>query len=314
MVAPENLLLAREVVNRYWKHFLGRGIVEPEDDLRDTNPPSNPELLDALASDFARSGYDLRHLVRTICSSATYGLSSVPIEATLPSGEKRTNLHDRQNFSRFQPRRLPAEVLLDALDQVTGAKTRFQGVLREARAIDLPDESSRSYFLDVFGKPDRSSACACERSGDSTLSQVLHLLNSREVQGKLDSGEGRAALLAKDPRSDREKVRELFLEFVRRIDELHERPEFYNVLTANCTTSVRMMRAPSERIPFDYRMLLNGKADELLYERGALDQSLPFAELKQRARVPRTSGDAAGFSERIRSGDAALVSGAPAAK
>src|SRR6185369_9777507 len=88
MVAPENLLLAREVVNRYWKHFLGRGIVEPEDDLRDTNPPSNPELLDALASDFARSGYDLRHLVRTICSSATYGLSSVPIEATLPSGEK----------------------------------------------------------------------------------------------------------------------------------------------------------------------------------------------------------------------------------
>jgi hypothetical protein len=211
MVAPEQLLLAREVVNRYWKHFLGRGIVEPEDDLRETNPPSNPELLDALASDFARSGYDLRHLVRTICGCSTYQASAVPVEVMLPTGEKRTNLHDRQNFSRFQPRRLPAEVLLDALDRVTGAKTRFQGVLREARAIDLPDESARSYFLDVFGKPDRSSACACERSGDASLSQVLHLLNSREVQEKLAAGEGRAALLARDSRPDAEKVRELFL-------------------------------------------------------------------------------------------------------
>lgn len=202
LVSPANALFARGIVNRYWKHFFGRGIVEPEDDLRETNPPSNADLLDALAKDFTSHGYDLKHLIRTICASATYQLSSIP------NGQ---NARDRQNFCRYQPRRLPAEVLLDAMDQVTAKKTRFQNVLREARAIELPDETSRTYFLDVFGKPARNSACACERSEDITLSQVIHLLNSREVEEKVSAGDGRAAQLAKDPRRDEEKIEELFL-------------------------------------------------------------------------------------------------------
>ncbi len=202
IVSPSNPLFARGVANRYWKHFLGRGIVEPEDDLRETNPPSNPELLDSLAKDFAEHGYDLRRLERVIVSSATYQLSSVPNEQ---------NRADRQSFARYQPSRFSAEVLLDAIDRVTGRKTRFQNTLRDARAIDLPDEASRSYFLEVFGKPDRASACACERSGDVTLAQVVHLLNSREVQEKLSHDEGRSAALAKDSRPLPERVDELFL-------------------------------------------------------------------------------------------------------
>jgi hypothetical protein len=202
MRAPENPLFARALVNRYWKHFFARGIVEPEDDLRETNPPSNPELLDALAADFVASGYDLKHLVRTIANSATYQLSSEPNEH---------NALDRQNFARFQPQRLPAEALLDAIDRAVGARTRFQGTRRDARAIELPDEGGRNYFLEVFGKPDRASACACERSEEVTLPQVLHLLNSREVLGKLAANESRPAELARDPRPDVEKARELFL-------------------------------------------------------------------------------------------------------
>jgi hypothetical protein len=202
MTSPENPLFARALVNRYWKHFFGRGIVEPEDDLRETNPPSNPELLEALAADFVAHGYDLKRLIRTICGSATYQLSSEPNEH---------NRADRQSFARFQPRRLPAEVLLDAVNQVAGATTKFRNARRGARAIELPDEGGRSYFLDVFGKPERGSACACERSGDVTLAQVLHILNSREVVEKVGAAEGRPALLAADERPDGEKVCDLFL-------------------------------------------------------------------------------------------------------
>ncbi len=159
--------------------------------------------------------------LRTICNSSTYQLSSVPNEH---------NRRDRQNFARYQPRRLSAEVLLDAVDRVTGQKTRFQNVLREARAIELPDETSRSYFLDVFGKPDRTSACACERSGDITLAQVIHLLNSREVQEKLAGSEGRAAQLAKDPRPDQEKIEELFLTVFARRPSLDEGKKAFEYL------------------------------------------------------------------------------------
>jgi hypothetical protein len=202
LVSPENPFFARAAANRFWKHFFGRGIVEPEDDLRDTNPPSNPELLEALARDFAAGGFDVRRLIRTITDSAAYQLSAVPNEL---------NRADRQNFSRHQPSRLPAEVLLDALDQVTGRKTRFRGVRRDARAIDLPDEGSRGYFLEVFGKPERAAACSCERSGDITLPQVIHLRNSREMEERLRADDGRAARYARDPRPLAERIRELFL-------------------------------------------------------------------------------------------------------
>ena len=202
MADPKNPFFAPALVNRYWAHFMGRGIVEPIDDMRVTNPPTNPALLDALAKDFVARRFDLKHLVRTICTSTTYQLSALPNEH---------NKSDKQNFARYSPKRLGAEVLLDAIDQVTAAPTNFGGLPAGTRAIELPDESQGNYFLTVFGKPKRESACECERSTDANLAQSLHLLNSREIQDKLTNGGGRAAKLAADKRPEAEKIAELWL-------------------------------------------------------------------------------------------------------
>jgi hypothetical protein len=204
MTRKENPFFARSLANRYWKHFFGRGLVDPEDDMRETNPPTNPELLDALARHFADGGYDLKQLVRTICRSNTYQLASTP---------NAHNAVDRQNFSRYYPRRLHAEVLLDAVNAVTGAESRFEGLPPGTRATQLPDNffNTTSYFLTVFGRPDASSSCECERSGDPSLAQSLHLLNAKDIHDKLAAPNGRAAKLAADEkRSDEEKVAELY--------------------------------------------------------------------------------------------------------
>jgi hypothetical protein len=206
MVDVKNPFFARAVANRYWAHFFGRGIVDPLDDMRVTNPPSNPELLDALAKDLTDNKYSLKHLIRTICKSRTYQLSSTPNEF---------NKQDKQNYARYYPRRMGAEVLFDAVAQVTDSPTPFGGLPNDKhapkRAIMLPDESFTSYFLDVFGRPQRISACECERVSEANLAQALHLLNSDEVQNKLARAGGRADALAKDPRPDAEKVDELFM-------------------------------------------------------------------------------------------------------
>jgi hypothetical protein len=206
LVDANNPFFARAIANRYWAHFFGRGIVDPLDDMRVTNPPSNPELLDALAKELVDSKYSFKHLIRTIVKSRTYQLSSVPNEF---------NRHDRQAYSRYYPKRMSAEVLFDAVCQVTDSPTTFNGLPQDAhaprRAIMLPDESFPSYFLDVFGRPQRISACECERVSEANLAQALHLLNSEEVQGKIARTGGRADRLARDPRSDAEKVKELFL-------------------------------------------------------------------------------------------------------
>ncbi len=201
MADPKNPFFARALVNRYWAHFFGRGIVEPLDDMRLTNPPSNPELLDGLSAEFTRSGYDLKGLVRTICTSRVYGLGSVPSDS---------NASDRQSFARHYPRRMSAEVLLDAIAQVSEVPTAFDGLPAGTRAIDLPDESVGSTFLDAFGRPKRDTSCECERVSDATLSQSLMLLNSTEVQTKLSGPGGRAENLAKDPRPDAQKIDDLF--------------------------------------------------------------------------------------------------------
>src|SRR6185295_16799428 len=152
MSDPANPFFARSLANRYWKHFFGRGLVDPEDDMRVTNPASNPELLDALARHFLDHKFDLQDLIRTICTSQVYQLSAVP---------NAYNALDRQNYSRFIPKRLNAEVLLDAIDTVTLAKTAFKGVPGETRAVQLPDNMFDNYFLSVFGRPDSASACEC---------------------------------------------------------------------------------------------------------------------------------------------------------
>jgi hypothetical protein len=206
MVDAKNPFFARAVANRYWAHFFGRGIVDPLDDMRVTNPPSNPELLDALAQDLIKNKYSLKSLIKTICKSRTYQLSAVP---------NKFNKHDKQTYARYYPKRMSAEVLLDAVNQVTDSPTQFGGLPQDKhaprRAIMLPDESYQSYFLDVFGRPQRISACECERVSEANLAQALHLLNSDEVQGKLSRPGARADLLAKDKRPDAEKVEELFL-------------------------------------------------------------------------------------------------------
>src|SRR5205823_12800139 len=150
--------------------------------------------------------YSLKQLIATICKSRTYQLSSVPNEF---------NKNDKQAYARYFPKRMSAEVLFDAVCQVTDSPAGFSALPQDShapkRAIMLPDESFASYFLDVFGRPQRISACECERVSEANLAQALHLLNSDEVQGKLSAGNGRAEQLAKDPRPDAEKVEELFL-------------------------------------------------------------------------------------------------------
>lgn len=205
MTARENPWFARSLVNRYWKHFLGRGVVEPEDDMRETNPPTNPELLDALAREFTESGFDLKALVRTICRSTVYQLDSTP---------NAFNKIDRQNFSRYYPKRLAAETLLDAVNVVTETRSKFAGLPAGTSAVSLPDNSfnEASYFLTVFGRPDSSSACECERSQQPSLAQSLHLINAKEMQEKLGAADGMAAKLVADAaRSDAEKVAELYV-------------------------------------------------------------------------------------------------------
>lgn len=213
MSRPDNPYFARAVVNRYWAHFFGRGIVEMPDDMRVSNPPSNEPLLDALAQDFIKHRFDLKHLIRSICTSTTYQLSATPNEH---------NQKDKQNFARFYPRRLPAEVLFDAFDQVTGTSPKFvapktgkgggnTAKTPASRAIELPDEAVKTPLLLAFGKPDRSTACECERSGAATLTQSLYLIGSTELHNKLKDKAGRAGQLAADARPLSEKIREMYL-------------------------------------------------------------------------------------------------------
>lgn len=201
MADKKNPFFAKSLVNRYWKHFFNRGLVDPEDDMRATNPATNPELLDRLAQEFKDSDFDLKALVKTICTSKTYQLSAMPNEH---------NANDRQNFSRYYPRRLPAEVLLDAIDDVCDTTSNFNGLPNETRAVQIPDRGGvNSYFLTVFGAPEGSSVCECERTSDANLAQCLHLLNSKEVQDKLTQGRPRE--LSRDKgRTHEEKITELY--------------------------------------------------------------------------------------------------------
>jgi hypothetical protein len=204
MGSPQNPFFAKALVNRYWKHFFQRGLIEPEDDIRDTNPPTNPELLAALEQHFIASGFDLKKLVRVITSSHAYQLSSQPNEH---------NLADRQNYSRYYPRRMQAEVFLDAIDRLAGTQTDFANLPPGTRAIALPDSSYNrsSPFLKVFGRPEGESVCECERVQSSSLAQSLHLINAADIKAKLTDANGRAQRLAKEKRPPEENIRELYL-------------------------------------------------------------------------------------------------------
>jgi hypothetical protein len=202
MAKPENPFFAKAMVNRLWGHFLGRGLVHETDDLRETNPPSNPELLDFLAKDFVKQKFDTKHIIKMILNSRVYQLSAEPTEF---------NKNDRQNFARYYARRLPAEVFLDAVNATCGTKGGFSGVSANARAIDLPHEGFGSYFLDTFDRPKRVSVCECERSTAATLGQVLLLANSDEIENKIADGSGRVAKLLKAKTATPAMIEELYL-------------------------------------------------------------------------------------------------------
>jgi len=218
MTSADNPYFARTMANRMWGHFFGRGIVHPIDDARSTNPPSNQALLDALAEDFMAHKYDVKHLIREICNSAAYAVGSIP---------NNTNGDDLQNYARFYPRRLPAEVLLDALSQVLDAPTKFRATAGEfpwgTRAIDLPDEAVPSHFLDVFGRPARNSACECERVDGPALGQTLELVNSADLQAKLNAEKGYIVRLSQNERSHSENVNDVFLRVLGRLPRDKER-------------------------------------------------------------------------------------------
>ncbi len=219
MTAPENPYFTKAIANRMWGHFMNLGLVESVDDMRATNPPSNPLLLDALAKDFVAHKFDLKHLIGVIMKSQTYGLSSDPTPY---------NQTDRQNFARYMPRRMPAEVFLDAISKFTGVPERYNGFPLGTRAIELPDNAVASYFLKTFGRSPRASACACERRTNSNLAQTLYLMNSPDLDGKLSNGTGYIATLLNANKPPEQIVEEMYLRSLARkptADELKDAAE-----------------------------------------------------------------------------------------
>jgi hypothetical protein len=202
MTAPENPYFPRVIVNRVWSDLMGRGIVDPVDDLRATNPPSNGPLLEALADDFRRHRYDLKHLIRTILASSVYALNSEPNDR---------NLSDTRNFSRHYRQRLRAEVLLDAISDVTGVPETFAAAPPGSRAAAIWTHRVPSLFLDTFGRPDPNQDPPCERTSDTSVVQALHLMNAPDLHKKVTSDGGLAARLAKGKDSPRAIVEELYL-------------------------------------------------------------------------------------------------------
>jgi hypothetical protein len=202
LTSPENEYFAKSVVNRYVAYLLGRGLVEPIDDMRATNPPTNVALMEALAKEFVTSGFNLKQLIRAIMVSRLYQLDSQPTAA---------NAADFKFYSHFAVKRISAEPLLDAIDAVTGQQTKFPNLPAGTRAIELPDAEYPNYFLNTFAKPRRASVCECERMPDENLAQALHTLNGDVLATKIADKSGRVAKLMEAKKSHEEIVEQLYL-------------------------------------------------------------------------------------------------------
>lgn len=233
---PDNPYFAKAIINRVWKSCLGRGLIEPEDDVRLTNPPSNPALLAALEKDFVANGYDVRRLLRLILNSAAYQRSSVPVPE---------NAGDERFYARYLPRRLPAEVILDAYSQITGVPTPFTEVHAGntggisaisdyplgTRALQLPDAKVVSRFLDTFGRPARELACACERDQESSVRQALHLSNGQTLNDKLRSPQSLTAQWVKAGVTNEQAIELIFELALARPPTAAERSRFLEQMT-----------------------------------------------------------------------------------
>lgn len=221
LTARDNPYFARAIVNRVWANYMGRGLVEMVDDLRATNPATNDRLLNALAEDFEQHGYDLKHLIRTIMSSAAYQRSA----RMLPG-----NSSDDRFYSHYLVKRMPAEVLLDALSQVTGVPTAFPNYPEELRAMQLPDNNVASYFLNAFGRPAREFTCECERTEEPSVTQTLHLANGKTLNDKLKHKGGTLDDWLTEKVADAELIDRLYLAALTRYPTANERKQLLAVL------------------------------------------------------------------------------------
>ncbi|MEE2642276.1 MAG: DUF1549 and DUF1553 domain-containing protein [Planctomycetota bacterium] len=201
MTSSKNQYFARSYVNRLWGYLFGTGIIDPIDDIRAGNPPTNPQLLDALEKDFIESGFDVQRMVKTICKSRTYQHSI---------RTNRWNVDDTINYSHSIPRRLPAEVLYDSIHAVTGSMLRINGVPVGFRAAELPDSGLKVPFLDDFGKPVRESVCECERSGDVLMKAVMKLVNGPTVDQAISNPSNAITRMVSQVPDDRELIRKLY--------------------------------------------------------------------------------------------------------
>jgi len=202
LASTNNPFFAKNMANIIWAHFIGKGIIDPVDDVRVSNPAINPELLEALGQKFMDYKYDFKQLVRDICNSRTYQLSTRANES---------NVLDDRNFSHAGIRRMRAEVLLDCINQVTESADKFQGLPKGARAVEIADGNVNNYFLTTFGRATRGTVCSCEVRVEPNLSQALHLLNSDSLQGKMVNGGGVKKLLAKTGQDTSKAIDELYI-------------------------------------------------------------------------------------------------------
>ncbi|MEJ7608958.1 MAG: DUF1553 domain-containing protein, partial [Bryobacteraceae bacterium] len=222
LTSGKNDMFARSIVNRVWGNFMGRGLVDPIDDVRATNPASNEELFSAVTKDFVGRKFDVKHLIRTIMNSAAYQRSA---------DANGTNKDDNRYYSKYVIKRLPAEVLLDATAQVTGVSTAFSGFPSGTRALQLPDSQVASQFLTVFGRPARVICDAAERSSDPSIAQALHVVNGDTLNKKLASPEGYVALLLKLGLSDSRIIEHMTLSAFGRYPGEQEKTEWSAMLT-----------------------------------------------------------------------------------
>jgi Protein of unknown function (DUF1553)/Protein of unknown function (DUF1549)/Bacterial Ig-like domain (group 2) len=236
LTAPENPYFAKALVNRVWRNFMGRGLVEAEDDLRQTNPPSNEELFEALAKEFVAKRYDVKQLMRPIMNSAAYQRSSAPLAG---------NKSDDRYYSRYLIRRLPAEVVLDAYSDATKVPTAFTKITVGSsggdsptgdyplgtRALQLPDTQLVSQFLDAFGRPERGQTCSCERQQESSVTQALHLNNGQTLNDKLRDKKSRVEEWLKENISDRDAIRRVFTLALCRPPTTEEEVRFTKIMT-----------------------------------------------------------------------------------
>ena len=213
LTSPENPFFAKSVTNRIWGHLMGRGIVEPVDDFRDSNPPSNARLIDELSKQFVSNGFSQKWAIRTICNSRTYQLSS---------RKNGFNKDDEIYSSHANTRLLSAEQLLDGICAVTSVPEQFPGFPLGTRACELADPPTDHYFLKVFGQPQREMACQCERSSESNLSQALQMINGPVVHNKLRADNGRIATMIKEMKPDDEIIASLYLAALARTPSAEE--------------------------------------------------------------------------------------------